>query len=235
MSKPIALILGAGKNIGASSTKAFQAKGYRVAQAARSLQPQDSTDNDLLLKCDLSKPELISSVFADVRKSWGEPSVVIYNASAAHFTFPDDAFNVSPEDFATDYAINVTSAYLSIKEAVASFRTLPSEAAKAFFYTGNCLNTGPLDGKLLGMMTSGVGKSGAAFMIQTAANSYGGQGMKFYYVDERTPEGKPAISPYVDGPGHAEFFIQLAEGTAGKVPALATFVTDKGYTSFPKL
>jgi len=32
MSKPIAFIIGAGKNIGASTTKALQAKGYRVAR-----------------------------------------------------------------------------------------------------------------------------------------------------------------------------------------------------------
>jgi len=32
MSKPIAFIIGAGKNIGASTTKALQANGYRVAR-----------------------------------------------------------------------------------------------------------------------------------------------------------------------------------------------------------
>ena len=79
MSKPIALIFGAGKNIGASSAQAFSAKGFRVAQAARSFNPADSNDDSLFVKADLSKIGAVSEVYASVRKAWGEPSVVLYN------------------------------------------------------------------------------------------------------------------------------------------------------------
>ena len=60
MSKPVALIIGAGKNIGASTSRAFLEKGYRVALAARSVKPEESKDDTLQLAVDLSKPETIS-------------------------------------------------------------------------------------------------------------------------------------------------------------------------------
>jgi NAD(P)-dependent dehydrogenase (short-subunit alcohol dehydrogenase family) len=79
MTKPIAFIIGAGKNIGASTAKALRSQGYRIALAARSLKPEDSTSETLHLTLDLSKPESVGPAFASLRKKWGEPSVVFYN------------------------------------------------------------------------------------------------------------------------------------------------------------
>ena len=90
MSKPIVLIFGAGKNIGAATARAFSAKGYRVAQAARSANPAGSEDNNLFLTADLSKIGAVSDVFTSVRKTWGEPSVVLYNGNVKH---PRDMMN----------------------------------------------------------------------------------------------------------------------------------------------
>jgi len=84
MSEPIALIIGAGKNIGAGVSKALQLKGYRVALAARSLKPEDSTSDSLLLRVDLSDPATISTAFATLRKQWGEPNLVFYNGNDSH-------------------------------------------------------------------------------------------------------------------------------------------------------
>lgn len=81
MSIPIAFIIGAGKNIGASTAKVLQSKGYRVALAARSLKQADSTSDNLLLNVDLSDPSTVSPAFDSVRKQWGEPSVVFYNGT----------------------------------------------------------------------------------------------------------------------------------------------------------
>lgn len=79
MTKPIAFIIGAGKNIGLSTAAILQSKGYRIALAARSLKPHDSTTETLHLALDLSKPEAVGPAFASLRKQWGEPSVVFYN------------------------------------------------------------------------------------------------------------------------------------------------------------
>ena len=79
MSAPILLLIGSGANVGAHTVNTFKEKGYRIAQAARSLKSEDSKDDILNIQCDLSKPESVSEIFDKVRKEWGEPSVVIYN------------------------------------------------------------------------------------------------------------------------------------------------------------
>jgi len=68
-------------------------------------------------------------------------------------------------------------------------------------------------------------------MIQTlvATSRFSSKGVRFYYVDERTPEGKAMHA--ISGPGHAEFFLKLAEKD-GQGKPLATFVRGKGHVSF---
>jgi hypothetical protein len=77
----------------------------------------------------------------------------------------------------------------------------------------------------------GVTKSSTWYMVQTliATPLFASKGYRFYYVDERTPEGKGMR--FISGPGHAEFFLQLAE-QEGQGDPLATFVRGKGYTGF---
>ena len=79
----------------------------------------------------------------------------------------------------------------------------------------------------------GIGKSSTWYLIQTmvATPSFASKGYRFYYVDERTPEGK--AMHYVSGPGHAKFFLELAEKEEQGEP-LATFVRGKGYVRFER-
>ena len=80
MTKPIAFIIGAGKNIGLSTAAILQSKGYRIALAARSLKPEASTSETLHLTLDASKPHSVGPAFQSLREQWGEaPSVVFYN------------------------------------------------------------------------------------------------------------------------------------------------------------
>lgn len=55
---------------------------------------------------------------------------------------------------------------------------------------------------------------------------------RFYYVDERTAEGKPMLNG-VNGPGHADFFASLVDGA--EVPWHATFVSGQGYKKFERM
>lgn len=77
-----------------------------------------------------------------------------------------------------------------------------------------------------------MGKAASAYMIQTADAVHKDEGMQFFYVDERKASGGPAMMA-IDGQAHADFFLALAERSAGKVPWQATFVKDKGYVEFP--
>jgi NAD(P)-dependent dehydrogenase (short-subunit alcohol dehydrogenase family) len=76
---PIILILGAGPNIGQAVARTFAAKGYRVALAARSVKEADNTDNLLNISSDFSKTEDVVNAFEQTKKTFGIPSVVIYN------------------------------------------------------------------------------------------------------------------------------------------------------------
>ena len=79
MTSPVALILGAGANVGQNVGRAFAAKGYKVALAARGLKAEDSTQDQLHIQADFSDPSSISTIFEKVKSQFGLPHVVVYN------------------------------------------------------------------------------------------------------------------------------------------------------------
>lgn len=78
---PVVLILGAGANIGTNVARAFAAKGYKVALAARKLQDETNEEGQLTIRSDFADPNSVIDVFAKVREVLGEPSVVVYNGT----------------------------------------------------------------------------------------------------------------------------------------------------------
>jgi NAD(P)-dependent dehydrogenase (short-subunit alcohol dehydrogenase family) len=79
---PILLILGAGPNIGASLSRSFASKGYKIATTSRRGGPETNDTNNadhLSIKADLSDPSSVAGVYEKVREKWGVPSVVVYN------------------------------------------------------------------------------------------------------------------------------------------------------------
>ncbi|KAH8668413.1 putative short-chain dehydrogenase [Xylariales sp. PMI_506] len=222
---PIALILGAGSNIGQHAARAFAAKGYKLALAARSLNEKESTSESLNIQSDFSDPEAVVRAFEKTKSELGVPSVVIYNAAAVNATDAKDPLAVPLQAFSRSLAINTTSAFVAAQQAVAGFETLPESAARTFIYTGNILNTTTM-GPLLDL---GVGKSATAHIIESAANAYKDKGFKFYYADERKANGAAAFG--IDGEAHAKLFTELAESTS-QGPWQQTFVKGSGYQKF---
>jgi NAD(P)-dependent dehydrogenase (short-subunit alcohol dehydrogenase family) len=78
-SRPLLLLLGAGPNVGQAVSKKFQANGYRVALAARSLSDRKVSDHEWSYKIDLGNPSAIERLFSKVSKEVGIPNVVVYN------------------------------------------------------------------------------------------------------------------------------------------------------------
>ena len=74
----VALILGAGPNIGANVAKEFAASGYKVVLTSRNA-PTSEDASYSHIKGDLSEPNSVVDIFSQVRSLYGEPSVVVYN------------------------------------------------------------------------------------------------------------------------------------------------------------
>ncbi|KAM0258471.1 hypothetical protein ACHAQJ_003810 [Trichoderma viride] len=229
--KGIALILGAGSNVGQALSSAFSQAGYKVALVSRSAK-ESSSDKQISLAADLTKPEAVPSIFESVRQKFGaDPNVVIYNAAA--LTPPSDSknpFTIDINAFEADLRLMNTSAYVAAREAVAGFERLDKALSKAFIYTGNWLNAVTMSNPIF--VTLGSGKSAASSWIGAASVYYKEKGYGFYFADERTPKGR-AIEGGVSGPAHAEVYLQLAEGKV-EAPWHTTFVAGKGIVDFPE-
>ena len=78
------------------------------------------------------------------------------------------------DDYDLDMAVNLTSAILAAKKAVAGFKQLLDSAARTFIYSGNKLNVRS-DPK---SSPFGIAKTGAPHMIWDCSNAYRSQGYK---------------------------------------------------------
>lgn len=96
-------------------------------------------------------------------------------AGAVALAAKDHPFETELGVFQNHMDINTTSAFVAIKEAVASFEKVPATTARTFIYTGNAMNFSPF----AGIMTLGIGKSASAHMLAAAAQAYKGKGYKY--------------------------------------------------------
>ena len=78
-----ALIVGVGSGVSASLARLFNKAGIKVALAARRAANLADLANEtgaLALACDATDRSQVSSLFAELDKSFGAPDVVVYNA-----------------------------------------------------------------------------------------------------------------------------------------------------------
>ncbi|KAK1246165.1 hypothetical protein MKX07_005234 [Trichoderma sp. CBMAI-0711] len=221
MTAKIAIVFGYGPRVGAAVASAFAARGYKVAVVSRSGNA-DATNDYLSIKADLSNARNVEGVFSRVTNELGLPSVVVYNA----LILSPLGFEQPLSSVITDAHVNTFSAYVAAQLAVKGFAELPSDAPKTFIYTGNKLNIMTLEP----LLSFGMGKSATAHMIHYLAEVYKDTGYKFYYADEREPNGEPAYDK-LDAEAHGDYYVKLAEESF-QGPWHATFVKGKGYVKF---
>lgn len=180
-SSRVALIVGAGSNIGASLVKGFLAAGYRVVTVSRSNPATTSSggssnsrnnedDSHHVIQADASDPSSIPRIFADLssaKKDWAFPSVIVWNA--ASLTTPAAADNplggISLEALDRDLGLMIASPFLAAQTAIEVWEeTRWQEKRKGtFIMTGNMLprKIPPM----AQVVTLGIGKSGANFWV----------------------------------------------------------------------
>jgi NAD(P)-dependent dehydrogenase (short-subunit alcohol dehydrogenase family) len=79
-----ALIVGAGSGLSAALARVFARSGQKVALAARSIDDLSSLSEEIggkAFACDATRRGDVAKLFAAVESAFGEPDVVVYNAS----------------------------------------------------------------------------------------------------------------------------------------------------------
>ncbi|KAJ5409144.1 hypothetical protein N7509_003027 [Penicillium cosmopolitanum] len=222
----VVLIIGAGPRIGMSVASKFASNGYKVALVARNFSKGFSAEGYLNIQADLSDPNSVPSIFQTVGKAFSVPNIVVFNGANRLITPHDDPLSAPLGTINAARTVGFDSAYIAAQHALQGFRMLPTSTPTAFIYTGNTLNQIAIPG----VMPFALGKVAAAMLVEYAANAYGTDSYRFYFVDERKPDGRPA-GFQIDGDAHAEMFWTLAHEPK-QSKWLVTFTKDGGRQAF---
>jgi hypothetical protein len=84
--------------------------------------------------------------------------------------------SLSIEQVESDLRVNITSLYAAAAEAVKGFETLPEDVSKTFIFVGNKQSHGFI---FPPMVSLGMGKAAAAYMMGSAATEYSKKGFKY--------------------------------------------------------
>ena len=120
----VAIITGAGTGIGKSAALALLADGYRVGLVGRRKDLLDKTAADagaaaanaLVLPADVSKPESVKALFAQVQQAWGRLDVLFNNAGMGAPAIPME--DLSFEQWKAVVDVNLTGMFLCSQEAI---------------------------------------------------------------------------------------------------------------------
>lgn len=92
----VALILGAGSNIGDAVAQTFIANNYKVVTVSRSGKTsQPESANRANISADLSDVDSISKVFRETESKFGIPEVVVYNGTVVQVDRSEEILTLS--------------------------------------------------------------------------------------------------------------------------------------------
>jgi NAD(P)-dependent dehydrogenase (short-subunit alcohol dehydrogenase family) len=170
-----ALIVGAGSGISAALARGLSAAGLRVGLAARDaakLAPLAAEIGALAFAADASDPASVARLFAEADAGFGEPDVVIYNASARA---QGPLAEIDPEAVRQAMAVTAFGGFLVVQQAAR--RMLPHRRG-AILLTGA---TASVKGFALSAAFA-MGKFALRGLAQSAARELGPQGIHVAHV-----------------------------------------------------
>ena len=135
----VAVVTGAGSGIGRAVARLMLAEGYRVALAGRReaqlLETAGDHPDALAVPCDVTVPDDVACLFAEVRQRWGRVDVLFNNAGI--FGPAGDVGDISVDEWEATLRVNVTGSMLCAAEAV---RTMKSQDPQG----GRIINNGSI-------------------------------------------------------------------------------------------
>ena len=128
-----ALIVGAGQGLSASLARLFSREGVRVALASRNpdkLAALCTETGARAFSCDAVHAAQVRQLFADVDKAFGEPDVVVYNASGR---VRGPFVELDPAEVERALAVSAFGGFLVAQQAA---RRMLAKRRGAIFFTG---------------------------------------------------------------------------------------------------
>ncbi|KAK0502420.1 hypothetical protein EDD18DRAFT_1347013 [Armillaria luteobubalina] len=226
MSSLVALILGAGPNVGYHVAKTLQSQRYKVALGSCNPDVDALKKEGLFpVKVDVTLPDSVSAAYKTSLHSARYPQrsgvqwcILIHRLcvsntdllTAAVWRFlkvEADPLSLPLEDFKRTLAVT-TSVYSVAQDALKGFRSLTS-GPKTFIVTGNILPFLSHDNTILyDLQTLKVVE---AHLIEVFYNAYIKEDIRFHFALLISPEGGiPAYSGFLkSGPAHAKVYWEL--------------------------
>lgn len=170
MSRPVALIVGAGPGISSAFGAALVADGYRVALASRNgarLETLAASIGATAFAADAADPASLQALFRSVDAALGEPQVVLFNPSAR---VRGDLLGLDVG--AASAAINGTATGALVTAQEAARRMLPQRRG-AIFFTGATASVKAFPGSSVFAMT----KFAVRALAQSLARELGPAGI----------------------------------------------------------
>ncbi|WP_431229620.1 SDR family oxidoreductase [Paenarthrobacter nicotinovorans] len=135
----VAVVTGAGSGIGRAVARLMLADGYKVALAGRReaqlLETADGHPDALAVPCDVTVPDDVAHLFAEVRQRWGRVDVLFNNAGV--FGPAGDVGEIGVDEWEATLRVNVTGSMLCAAESV---RTMKDQQPQG----GRIINNGSI-------------------------------------------------------------------------------------------
>jgi NAD(P)-dependent dehydrogenase (short-subunit alcohol dehydrogenase family) len=207
--KPVAVVTGVGPGLGASLVRRF-APSYAVAMLARKPDYLKALARELRqggatvldLSCDVSHHTQISDAFRAIRKDFGDPEVLLYNAGSGTFGAITE---ITPEQYEADWRVNAFGAFVAAKEVA------PAMIARG---RGAMLFTGATAGVKAGPKSVSFGPAKFAMrgLAQSLARDLGPKGVHVAWIN---------VDGSIDIPGARGLKRGLQDGDFLKPDAIA--------------
>ena len=189
MSKPVAVVVGAGPGLGAALARRFDEAGMAVAVARRKTDRLTDLAKEIggrAYACDATDPVEVDALFEGVARDLGTPDLVAFNAGAYQ---RGGVLEIDPKDFERCWRIGCYAGFL-VGQAAAR-RMVPAGKGTIIF-TGA---TAALRGSA-GFANLAVPKFGLRALAQSMARELGPQGIHVAHtvIDGQIESERPGYS-----------------------------------------